>query len=188
MPDIADQLPTVLLKAAEAHIRAAGTSPRPQVHILAEDLQAAYLGYMVCRRFYRGADAASALANLGVLPSVIKATRLFVVWEESDLRTALEIQGERTELGIAILDARSSSHTLHWHPFNAQVGSVNSRGESTIVVTWHTPAHYENVPLLAPIEALLKVWREPRYDDLERTAAELEEAGYELNWAIPLKE
>ncbi|MEU6409768.1 hypothetical protein [Microbispora sp. NPDC046933] len=187
MPDIAEQLPAALLQAADAHIRADGTCPRPQVHILAEDLEAAYLGYVVCRRFYRGADAASALAGLGVLPSVIKATRLFVLWEEFDLRTALEIQGEHTAPGIVILDARFGGHTLHWHPIDVQLRPVNSGQEPAIVVRWNTPASYENVPLPPPVESLLQVWRELRDDDLERTAIQLQQAGYEINWATPLR-
>ncbi|GAB1817654.1 hypothetical protein [Herbidospora sp. RD11066] len=187
MTDIVEKLPNILLKAVDAQIRAGGGGLRPQVHILAEDMNAAYVGYVECRPFYRGADAASALANLGVLPSVFKATRLFVVWEDHDIRTALEIQGEHINQGIAILDARFNGHTLRWHPFSAVGRQVNGGREISVDLTWGTPAHYENVRLLAPFEALLRVWRELRDDDLERTAVLLQKAGYVLNWATPLK-
>ncbi|MBO4273126.1 hypothetical protein [Microbispora triticiradicis] len=185
MPDIAEQLPAALLEAVDVQIRADGSCPRPQVHILAEDLDAAYLGHVVCRRFYRGADAAAALGGLGVLPSVVKATRLFVLWEERDLRTALEIQKESDASALVIVDARFDGHTLHWHPFNARLAPASSGREPAILVQWDTPARYENVPLPPPIESLLQTWRELWDDDLERTAVQLQEAGYELYWAMP---
>lgn len=85
MPDIVEHLPRILLEAADEQMRADGSSPRPQVHFLAEDMDVSYLGYIVCRRFYRGADAAEALADLGVVPSLVKATRLFLLMSSTNL-------------------------------------------------------------------------------------------------------
>lgn len=185
MPDIVEHLPRILLEAADEQMRADGSSPRPQVHFLAEDMDVSYLGYIVCRRFYRGADAAEALADLGVVPSLVKATRLFLLWDDHDLRTALEIQGEKPVPGLVIVDARLTGHTLHWHPFTARIEPARRRNAHTIVVTWNKPARYSDVPLPAPIENLLEIWRELRDDDLRSTAIRLEKAGYEFNWAAP---
>ncbi len=183
MPDIGDALPAVLLQASEAELRATGFCPQPQVHILAEDMEHSYIGYVVCRRFYRGADAASAIAGLGLLPSALMATRLIVVWENRDLRTALELPGEGFPTGIAVLDARLGGHILHWHPFDIEVTGTSSHGIPTIIPHWRPPVRYTDVELLVPIAALLEVWREFRNDDLQRMAIDLQEAGYELNWA-----
>jgi hypothetical protein len=67
-----------------------------------------------------------------------------------------------------------------WLPFGAV-----QRG-SEIIVNWGKPARYENVTLHAPIEDLIKVWREPP-DDLERTVLDLQEAGYRIKWSIAYK-
>ncbi|MEU0519995.1 hypothetical protein [Streptosporangium sp. NPDC006007] len=183
MPDIANELPHILLEASEAYIRAGGAAPPPQLHLLAEDLDVPYLGYMVCRRFYRGADAASAVADLGLLPSVLVATRIIAVWEDSDMRTAFELSGAPFATAMVILDARLDGHTLHWHPFGAGLSAPDHTGESEVVIKWGISNKYENVDLLAPFAALLQVWREFRKDDLEQTVTRLREAGYELNWA-----
>jgi hypothetical protein len=91
MPDIVEDLPAILLDVAAAALRQTGFYPRPQVHMFAEDLASPYIGYIVCRPFYRGEDAVTAIAGLGLLPSVMGLTRLLVVWEDRDLRTALEM-------------------------------------------------------------------------------------------------
>ncbi|WP_035948546.1 hypothetical protein [Parafrankia sp. EUN1f] len=174
----------IILEASEETISQTGFCPQPQVHIFLEDMDAAYVGYVVSRRFYRGDDAASAIAALGVLPSVLMATRLIIAWEDSDLRTALELPGNGFATGMVLVDASFDRHVLRWHPFRAEAAPAGSAARAR--VTWATPARYENVPLLAPIEALLAVWREFRGDDLERTALELQQAGYEVNWASPI--
>ncbi|MEV7907770.1 hypothetical protein, partial [Streptomyces anulatus] len=151
MPDIVKELPRILLESSEAYIRACGAVPPPQLHILLEDRGVPYVGYMVCRRFYRGADAATATANLGVLPSVLKATRIMAVWEDSDMRTAFELPGGPFAMGISILDARlNGQHTLHWNPFSAVLGAPSRWRKREVVINWGPSSRYENVQLLAP--------------------------------------
>ncbi|MGW4030705.1 hypothetical protein ACWEFL_15520 [Streptomyces sp. NPDC004838] len=186
MKDIAEELPALLLDVSEAVLRETGFYTQPQVHLLAEDLEHAYIAYVVSRSFYRGSDAATAIENLGLLPSVLKATRLIVTWEDSDLRTALEVPGDGFANGMAILDARFDRHTLHWHPFEAEASTPSAHGIPTIIPHWGTPARYEDVELPAPIAGLLRLWREFRDDDVEQTAIQLEEAGYEVNWISPV--
>jgi len=181
MLDIADALADAVLGANEAVVRRTGTCPQPQVHILAEDRERPYLGYVVCRRFRRGPDAASAVVGLGLLPSTLRATRLIVAWEELDLRGAMQVPTEQAETGFVLVDARLDTHVLRWHPFQTQAAPEGA-GE-TATLRWGAPARYERIPLPDPIEAMLTLWREFRDGDLEETAAHLQRAGYELHWA-----
>ncbi|MFD5025791.1 hypothetical protein [Streptomyces sp. NPDC058373] len=181
MADLVETLSNVILESSEAVLRAHGACPRPQVHILAEDMDQPYVGFVTCRLFYRGADAASALAGLGLFPSVLMATRLLVVWEDCDLRTALELPGDSFATGMVILDAGLDQHTLNWHPFDVEVGGTSPHGIPTVIPHWGTPARYEKVQLLAPVAELLEVWREFRHEDIQETAIKLQEAGYEFD-------
>ncbi|MGW1061193.1 hypothetical protein [Micromonospora rubida] len=182
MPDLASRVVSAIIDESETHIQETGQCPRPQVHILAEDMSEPkqYIGYAISRRFYQGADAAAAIANLGRLPAALAATRLFVVWEETDLRKALEMSNPRPAQGLSIVDVRADGNTMLWLPFDA--AKLGSR----IVVNWGSPARYENVKLHSPIEDLIKVWRGPP-DDLERTVLGLQEAGYQIKWSIAFK-
>ncbi|MET9798711.1 hypothetical protein [Nocardiopsis alba] len=182
MPDLIETLSDMVLETSEELLREHGACLTPQVHILAEDMDQPYVGFISCRPFYRGADAATALAGLGRLPSVLMATRLLVAWEDCDLRTALELPGESFATGMVILDAGTEDHTLYWHPFDIEVGGASPHGIPTVIPHWGARARYENVPLLAPISALLDVWRQfHRDDDIQQTAIELQQAGYGLN-------
>ncbi|MBQ0829385.1 hypothetical protein [Streptomyces tagetis] len=181
MADLVETLSDVILKSSETVLRTHGACPRPQVHILAEDMDQPYVGFVTCRLFYRGADAASALAGLGLFPSVLMATRVLVVWEDCDLRTALESPGDSFATGVVILDAGLDEHTLNWHPFDVEVGGTSPHGIPTVIPRWGTTAHYKNVRLPAPVAELLGVWREFRQEDIQETAIRLQEAGYEFD-------
>ncbi|MEY9487745.1 hypothetical protein RKD26_003539 [Streptomyces calvus] len=181
MPDLVETLIDVVLETSDELLRSHGACPRPQVQILAEDMDQPYVGFVTCRPFYRGEDAASALADLGLFPSVLMATRLLVVWEDCDLRTALQLPGESFDTGVVILDASLETHTLNWYPFDVEVGDAGPHGIPTVVPHWRTPARFENVQLLAPIAELLEIWREFRHEDIQETAIELQRAGYEFS-------
>lgn len=166
-------------------LRETGFCPRPQVHMFAEDMNNPYVGYMTCRYFYRGADAAEAIADLGLMPSVLAATRLIVLWEDCDLRTALEMRGESFATGLVVMDAQLDRHTLHWYPFAVEAGELSSFGVPTVIPRWGAPARFEGAELVAPVAMLLRTWREFRRDDIQRTAIDLQKNGYELHWAHP---
>jgi hypothetical protein len=180
MPDIAGEVLGAIIEESEAWIQEAHECPRPQVHILAENMDKPYLGYIICRRFYRGADAASAISHLGRLPSALVATRIFVVWEDRDLRTALEMPIGRPVQSLCVVDVQAGRHTMLWLPFNVL------QHDSEIVVEWGRPARYDNVSLPAPIEDLIKAWHEPP-DDLERTVLDMQAAGYRIRWSTAYK-
>ncbi|MEE1739826.1 hypothetical protein [Streptomyces sp. BE147] len=170
-----------LLDVSDTLLRDHGMCLPPQVHMVAEDMDKPYVGFVSCRPFYRGADAVTAITDLGQFPSVLMATHLLVAWEDCDMRTALELPGDHFATGIALLDADFEQHTLRWHPYDIEWGPAGESGAPTVIPHWGTPAHYENPPLLAPFQALLDTWRELRNDDIQQTAVRLQQAGYELN-------
>ncbi|MFI7438067.1 hypothetical protein [Micromonospora haikouensis] len=182
MPDVASEVMNAILDESEAHIQKTGQVPRPQVHIVAEDMDEPYqyIGYIATRPFYRGADAATAVADLGRLPSALAATRLFVVWEEVDLRLALEMPNRQPVHGLSVVDVRSDGHTMLWLPFEV------AQDDAGIIVIWGKPTRHENVKLHAPIEALIETWHRP-CGDLERTVLDLQGSGYQINWSIAFK-
>jgi hypothetical protein len=178
--NIVDGLVDAVLHASAEQIKKTATAPQPQVHIMAEDMDTPYLGYVVCRRFYRGEDAAAAIAGLGLLPSVLYASRLLVLWEESDLCAALQLPGEPAETGLMIVDATLDGHVLRWYPFRAEPAPARSGDMAS--VRWGNPVSYQQIPLLPPVEALLATWRAFHGGDLEQAAAQLQQAGYDINW------
>ncbi len=182
MPDITTELPRILIEASKAELHATGAVPRPQVHLLAEDMPSPYIGYVMCRRFYRGDDAVVAIGELGILPSVMKMTRLMILWEDSDLKTALEQEGRSFQMRLMLVDARLNHHTLHQYPFEPVPTGQVVDSVPTIRLQWGTPQQDEDVPLPYPITRLLRTWRELRDDDIQKTAITLQQAGYELNW------
>lgn len=186
MPDIIAELPRILIEASKAELHTTGAVPRPQVHMLAEDMPPSYTGFVTCRRFYRGQDTITAIGDLGVLPSVMKMNRLMILWEHCDLATALERETGPFPMGLMLVDARLSHHTLHRHPFEPVPTGQVVNGVPTVRLHWETPQRSENAPLPDPITRLLRTWREPREDDAQETAKALQRAGYQLDWITPI--
>ncbi|MFJ6673278.1 hypothetical protein ACIQMJ_19380 [Actinosynnema sp. NPDC091369] len=182
MPDIVTELPRIVVRAAKAELHTTGAVPRPQVHLLSNDPDQPYSGYLICRRFYRGADAVAAIAELGALPSAMRSSRLVVLWEHLDLSTALELGGEPFPMALTLVEATLDDHVLHWIPFDPVPTGQVVDGVPTLRLEWGEPGRYENVPLPAPITGLLRRWRELR-GDARSTARDLEERGYMFNSA-----
>lgn len=187
MPDITAELPRILIEASKAELYATGAVPRPQVHMLAEDMPSSYIGFVTCRRFYRGHDTVVAIGDLGTLPSVMKMTRLMVLWESCDLATALEQEKGPFPMGLMLVDARLNQHTLHQYPFEPVPTGQVVDGVPTIRLQWETPQRSENARLPDPITRLLSTWRELRDDEIQKTAIALERSGYELHWVEPVR-
>ncbi|TDD85401.1 hypothetical protein [Actinomadura rubrisoli] len=185
MSDVTSQLPRVLIEASKAELHATGAVPRPQVHMLAEDMEHSYIGFVICRMFYRGQDAATAIGDLGALPSVMKMTRLMILWENLDLLTALDQGTDPAPMALMLLDAQFNRHTLYRHPFEAVPTGQVVNGVPTVRLRWEAPQRSHDGPLPDPIIRLLRTWRELREDDMQETAIALQRSGYELNWATP---
>lgn len=177
----------------EQMLRDHGLVQPPVVHMFVEGATPPYLGFITSRPFRRGSDAEMAIAALGLLPSVVKATTVVITWEHADLCTALNVPGDRgfpTALAVleASLDAErfgdtAPRHTVSWYPFDLQLGPLNRDGVPTGIPRWHQVEHYPDAVLPAPIMQLLELWRALQDHDLEATVAELRQWGYRIRWA-----
>ncbi len=167
---------------AAADVLPAGIAPRPQIHVLDDTFDRPYIGYMVCRPYYRGHDAMAAIRHLGRIAAAMCATRLVVVWEEFDLRTSILGPSDNYPNGLALLDAEfPSSHSLTWLPFDY----YTSAGGSTLGLSWEQPSTQLDVALPEPIPSLLNAWRAPAPfgpDGVEHTLTEALHDGYEMHF------
>jgi len=164
----------------DAQLRAGGGVMAPTVHILVEDLDQPYVGYLTCRAFYRGADASRAIAELGELPSVLAATRLVVIYEAQDLMVALEGPVEPDGPALVVLDATFERHTVRRYPLRLRSGGWLRRGP--VAVGWG-PVVVQRAPAVPfALARLLMAWRELRSGDLDETVLRLERAGHRMHW------
>lgn len=132
----------------------------PQVHLFYEP-ENEYVGYVSCREYYRGQDAVAAIGHMGVIAAAMCATRLLVVWEESDLRTS--IYGPSANVypnGLALLDISLTGHEISWYPFryvneHRQLPSLTAN----IDIEWGQPSRQPSVDLLPGIHDLIHSWR-----------------------------
>jgi len=179
MTDIAAEMSTILINAAKAELHGTGCVPRPQAYMFAEDTP---IGFVTCRRFYTGSDSITAIGDLGVLPSVMKMTRLLILWENSDLEVALDRATGPFPMALMLLDASFKGHTLHRYPFEPVPTGETADGVPTLRLDWKRPLRAKNPSLPDPITRLLRVWRELRDDDIQKTVIALQQSGYELDW------
>lgn len=154
----------------------------PAVHMLVEDLDRPYVGYLTCRPFCRGADASRAIAELGELPSVLAATRLVVVYEAQDVMVALEGLVNPDGSALVVLDTTFEQHTVRRHPFRLRSGG-RLRGGG-VAVEWGPVEVQPGLAVPFAIARLLMAWRELRSGDLSETVTRLETAGHRMHWAL----
>ncbi|MQA16133.1 MAG: hypothetical protein GEV09_18875 [Pseudonocardiaceae bacterium] len=159
-------------------LREAGSVFPPTVHMLAEDRAPPHIGFVTCRPFYRGADAAAAIAELGVLPAALHATRLVVTWEAQDLNAALAAPADPDTTALAALDATPTGHAISWHPFRLHPG----RGREVLAPQWGRSVRLPQAPLPGPVEALLHEWRHGVRRDVTDIVRRLETAGHQVRW------
>jgi hypothetical protein len=184
---VVDTIDEATRLGTDAALRMGGALMAPQVHVLLEHVAEPYFGYLSCRPLYRGGDVVDAMGVMGVIGSLLDASRLLVVWEHQDLCTALELPGAESEpYGHVMVDAeRAGRHVLRWRPFRLHVELPTSVGLPAVVPEWGEPVRHPDVELPTPVAALLAVWREPRvWTSSERVNAfaHLEEAGYRMRW------
>ena len=84
-------------------LREHGLVQPPTVHMLAEDMDQPYVGFITSRPYYRGSDAEQAITTLGLLPSVLPATALVVTWEHLDMCASVQLT-TRDQPSLAVLD------------------------------------------------------------------------------------
>ncbi|MCH9667024.1 MAG: hypothetical protein K0U76_17235 [Actinomycetia bacterium] len=178
---VAEVIRRSVAKAA-ADVLPTGIAPRPQIHVLGDTFDQPYIGYVVCRPYYRGHDAMAAISHLGRIAAAMCATRLVVVWEEFDLRTSILGPSDNYPNGLALLDAEfPSSHNLTWLPFDY----YTSARSSTLGLSWGHPSTQLDIALPEPIPSLLTAWRAPApfgQDGVEHTLTEALHDGYEMHF------
>jgi len=162
-----------------------GVQP-PTVHVLLECLDPPYVGYLTCRPFLRGRDAHGAVAVMGLLGSMLGASRLVVTYEDADLATALEDpRADQAPAGVVVVDAGRDGHTLRWHPVLMTEGPATLGGASTVQTEWGPAARYADAVLPDPVAELLAVWRAPRsWPETEflKVYTGWEVGGYSTRW------
>jgi hypothetical protein len=90
--DIAEEMTSAAataLRAANETLLPRGFAPSPQLFVFDRTADRGLVAHVVCRRFYPGSDAATALRELGRLAAAIGGTDLLLLWEEADLGRAL---------------------------------------------------------------------------------------------------
>jgi len=177
-----DQLVSGIERAAcdalDEALREAGVVFPPTVHVLAEDRDPPHVGFVTCRPFYRGADAADAITELGVLPAALRASRLLVTWEAQDLNVALAVRGDPETTALAALDATLHGHAISWYPFRLGAG----RGREVLTPQWGRAVRLPDAPLPGPVESLLHEWRHGTRRDATDVVRRLESAGHRVRW------
>jgi len=163
-------------------LRRAGVVLPPTVYVFAEDLDPPFVCSVQCRRFYRGADAAAAVAELGELPSALAATRLLVAWEEQDLKVAFGLPADPDTTALLVLDATLMDRTLHRRPFRITRAGTGDGGLG-VLPEWGELVRLSDPPLPGPVARLLAVWRQRRNEDLNETVIRLQTAGHRVGWA-----
>lgn len=183
LDDLVDAVVVGSVELADAMLRDGGAVCPPTVHMLMKHQRNPYVGSVATPPFRRGPEAASAVSALGLLPSVVLATRLVVVWEYADLCAALDLPGWRDgryPLGLVVVDADLAEHVVQWHPFQLRTDGAK------VIPEWGSTVQHPGGALPAPVGELLAVWRELQRRDVAGARAELEAAGYIVTWASEL--
>ena len=200
---LVDTLAVSSARLVETTLTGQGFVLPPTVYLMSKYAHPPLLGTVTTRPFYRGADAAEAVARLGVLPAAAKALRLLVVvvWENADLCAALNRPGwqdGRYPCGVVAVDAHRDErigHTVRWQPFSVTAVDPVTRPDQIgltaqgwpVALAWGTPQQYRNGRLPAEIAELLAVWRRPRpKDEVEALRAELTATGFVVTWKQPV--
>lgn len=178
-----DRVATACVSDLDESVRASSTVAPPTAHFLIDGLNPPYLGYVTCRPFYRGDDAGRAIAGMGLLGSMLAATRLVVSFENADLMTALDLSdAERAPTALVVVEADRHRHTVRWHPVALRAGSA---GSTSVTTQWGPTSIHADLPLPMPVEELLALWRARRgWSDVDvlRVYARMEAGGYAVRW------
>jgi hypothetical protein len=148
--------------AATTALLPKGLAPPPQVFVFSRLGEPAegLVGQITCRPYRRGADAADAIAGLGLVAAAVGGTDLLVFWEEYDLRTSLYGPSEDHPNGFAVLQVTWESHFLAWFPFTTTVLGWRGNGLPEVQIVRGEPSeNVEGVQLHDPIHRLLDAWR-----------------------------
>jgi hypothetical protein len=190
-----DQLDDMAVRVTDALLReGAGVQP-PTVHVLVDELDQPYVGYVRCRPFYRGRDAHAAVGAMGLFASQLGASRVVVTYEHADMALGWEDpDAGEAPTGIVVVDAARDEHTVRWHPMVMTLATAISpsdvgpgaAGAPAVEACWGPPDRYPGGELPAAVAQLLAVWREPRAcsePEFLAVYARWQESGYDVRWA-----
>jgi hypothetical protein len=144
---------------ADASMRHGGFVPEPQVHMLIDDWDQPYVGWVSTRPYRQGGDAVKAITRLADAPAAIMATRVVLVWEDADLRVSLQGPGEYANGLVVVHAGLMGEHTLRFHPVRLNVEGVAANGLADVRPEWGTPATVHNAVLPPIMAAVLNTWR-----------------------------
>lgn len=180
------RLEAAAVTTADSSLRRDGTVPPVTVHVLSERFDPPYVGFVFCREFEPGGDAAVAVAAMGVLPGVLAADRVVVCWEHVELAAALQVPGAHAlQPGLVVVDAYATGHEVRLHPIRLRPGPDGDADNPVVEPEWGPVSQFVGGHLPEPVVRLLQVWRQQRtWSDAEavRALASLESAGYSLHW------
>jgi hypothetical protein len=180
--DVASAVEDACPAGAEAALRAGGFVPRPQLHMLIDDGDQPYIGYIDTRPYCHGPDAVNAISQLGDAPAAIMATRVVLVWENADLDVSLNGPGEYPG-GLAVVVASlAGGHALRWHPLELHLAGVDACGLPIVEPEWGQPSSVEDAMLPPVMAAVLARWRSLDGDP-DRVLSELVADGFGVRLA-----
>lgn len=184
---VAEKVIQAAFDAAEKLLRAHGAVPPPAAHLFIEEYSQPYVGSISTRPFRYGADAAAAIARLGLLPSVLLATRVVFIWEHADLLTGLTKPGQNYPHALAAVEATFTTHTMTWRPFTVDLGPPSPHSGLPVCYPRFSAARVLSAPALPqPISDAIATWRQLRmHDDMDATFAVLQAEGYRIDLTAP---
>jgi hypothetical protein len=172
----------VALTTMEQVLQEAGMCLPPSLHVLCADLDPPLAAWVGSRPMRRGADAADAVAGLGLLPAAMWATHVVIAWDHSDLLAALGEEGG-AEPAAVVVTASMTGHVVHWHPYEQRVGRTTATGLPSVAPVWGEPQQFPGGGLPAPVARLLATWRDWRSaPPVEAAAARMLGDGYRVRW------
>jgi hypothetical protein len=184
MVDVIGAVERACLACADAALRSGGFTPEPQVHMLIDDWDQPYAGSVRTRPYRQGIDALRAIVRLGTAPAAIRASRVVLVWEHSDLCTSLRGPGEYENALVVLEASLSGEHTLRSHPVTLHVGPPMESGRPTVVPEWGAPVTTPDAVLPPVISAVFRVWRALQGDP-DTVFAALHAGGFPVVTALP---
>jgi hypothetical protein len=158
--DWGETLDAMAVQAAAEEIRATGRCLPPRLHVVVDGLELPYVGFLTCRPFYRGDDAITAVGMMGVLGSMLDASRLVLTWEHQDMCAALRLPD--APAGQVVLDAhRVGGHVLRWHPVWIDHDPRRPDGQPSAVPVWGPTDVVPDAALPPYAAARVAMWRQP---------------------------
>ena len=158
-----EAMASAAFSAATKELLPKGLAPPPQVFVFNRlgELTKLFVGYVTCRPYRRGGDAAAAIAELGRVAAAISGTDLLVFWEEHDIRTSLYGPSDDHPTGLVLLQVTWESHFLTWFPFDVElVRRLDTRLLPDLDIIQRPPSGpTEGTQLHQPIASLIQLWR-----------------------------